>query len=119
MNKKINIYRDSRYACHSPHPRGYTPREKTVHLRGKRNKNKQTNKQEILALLDAPMRPATVSIIHYPPYADTLLLGFCSSYNYPTGLSPQKKRTVPAATESSETATSPETYRQQSCLPPD
>ena len=47
-------------AGHSPHLQGYIPRERTAHIRGKRK-----NKQEILDLLDALMKPATVSI-YYP-----------------------------------------------------
>jgi hypothetical protein len=53
-------------------------------------------------------------------YADIPLLGFCSSCNYPTGLSPLKKKTVPATTDLAETVPSSATcLEQRSCLPPD
>jgi hypothetical protein len=44
-SNKINIYMNSRYAFDTAHIHGaiYIPRERTAHIRGKRNK-KQTGK---------------------------------------------------------------------------
>ena len=61
--KKINIYKDIRYAFATAHVHGATYQEKgLLTSEGKEIKNKQ----EILDLLDALMKPATVSIIHCP-----------------------------------------------------
>ena len=62
-DKKINIYMDSRYAFATAHVHEATYQERGVLTsEGKEIKNKQ----EILALLDALMKPATASIIHCP-----------------------------------------------------
>ena len=62
-SKKINIYRDSRYAFATAKVYGATYQERgLLTSEGKEIKNKQ----EILDLLDALMKLATVSIIHCP-----------------------------------------------------
>jgi hypothetical protein len=61
--KKINIYKDIRYAFATAHVHGATYQEKgLLTSEGKEIKNKQ----EILDLLDALVKLAAVSIIHCP-----------------------------------------------------
>ena len=62
-SKKINIYTDSRYAFATAHFNGAIYQEREL-LTSEEKVIK--NKQEILDLLDALMKPATVSIIHCP-----------------------------------------------------
>jgi ribonuclease HI len=62
-SKKINIYTETRYALATVHVHRSINQEKGLFtLKGKEIKNKQ----EILDLLDALMKPATMSIIHCP-----------------------------------------------------
>ena len=61
--EKNNIYTDSRYAFVTAHIHGDIYQERgLLTSEGKEIKNKQ----EILDLLDALMKPATMSIIHCP-----------------------------------------------------
>ena len=63
VGKKINIYKDSRYAFATAHIHEAIYQERgLLTSEGKEIKNKQ----EILDLLDALMKLATVSIIHCP-----------------------------------------------------
>jgi hypothetical protein len=61
-SKKINIYMDSRCAFATAHVHGAIYQQRGLLT----SEGKETNKQEILDLLDALMNLATVSIIHCP-----------------------------------------------------
>lgn len=62
MGKKIDIYMDNRYTFATAHIHRAIYQETGLLV----SEGKEINKQETLDLLDALMKPTTVSIIHCP-----------------------------------------------------